>query len=140
MEGFRRSGRLAGASPKLLGNAAHNRERRRKSKGAEREGKAMPAVEETWQGFPSFVCLAQGCSARGNQETSRRGGGGGGGGGGALGQALPRLRKQERKSSLKRAKTRVHRALWKWENKTRDFLFYELCSRWRHWTWTGFRR
>eukprot|EP00064_Thunnus_orientalis_P021066 superscaffoldBa00006170_g21220 len=62
---------------KLLGNAATiERDEERVSEGAGRKGKAMPAVEETWQGFTSFVCLAQGCSARGNQEMSRHGGGG----------------------------------------------------------------
>lgn len=72
------------------GTLPQPREERRKSEGAERKGKSHACSGETWQGFPSFVCLAQGCSARGNQEMSRRGGGGGGGGGG-WGQALPRL-------------------------------------------------
>lgn len=47
---FRRSGRHAGASPKLLGNAATFRERRRGSKGG--KGEAMPAVERLGRASP----------------------------------------------------------------------------------------
>lgn len=62
--------------------------------------KAEPAVEETWQSFPSFVCLARGCSARGNQVRSRHGGGGGG-----RGQALLlRLRKDKREREREKKK------------------------------------
>lgn len=72
--------------------------RETKKERGSREGRKSHACSgETWQGFPSFVCLAQGCSARGNQEMSRRGGGGSGGG---WGQALPRLRKDDREKVL----------------------------------------
>lgn len=78
------------------GTLPQSRESRRKSEGAERKGKSHACSRETWQDFPSFVCLAQRCSARGNQETSRHGGGEGGGGGGGWGQALHRLQKDGR--------------------------------------------
>lgn len=129
MDGFRRSGRQAGASPKLLGKAATIGRDTKKERGSREERKSHACSGETWQGFPSFVCLAQGCSARGNQEMSRRGGGGGGGGGGGWGQALHRLRKDEReKSTFKRLETQLLKGLWQPKKQNKRFSHFERFS------------
>lgn len=80
---------------------------------------------ETWQGFPSFVCLAQGCSARGNQEMSRRGGGGG-----EWGQALPLLRKRRGKNYFQSTEASAsERAMEIKKNKqNKQFSFFERYS------------
>lgn len=63
------------------GERCHGGERERErameaGRGRGEEWTSRAGSGETWQDFPSFVCLARGCSAGGNQEASRRRGGG----------------------------------------------------------------
>ena len=90
---------------------------RETKKEAQRTEESCAWSGETWQGFPSFVCLAQGCSARGNQEMSKHSGGG-------RGQAPPRLRQKEGKVLSNGLKTLLlKRTRRKKRNQTSVFPF-----------------
>lgn len=146
MEGFRQTSRHAGASPKLVGKAATSRRGERKNTATERKGREKPCLQ-TWQGFLSFVCLALGFSASGNQEMSGHGGG--------WGRALPQRRKTttpsrtrtDRKTTFKQHRIWTTLVLKGRErsktNKQFCFLystFYSPCKALELWNQTKFLR
>lgn len=136
MDGFRRSGRQAGPSPKLLGNAAtidRDEERAREQRGKE---KAMPAVERLGRASPPLSVWLR---AAAPEEIKK-----------CPGVVVVVLldgdniclgseKKREKKYFEKTENSASERAM-ETKIKTSDFLFLSNIPHRRHRTRLGFRR